>query len=101
MMTNPTVRISDRAHRTLKDLARRTGQPMQTILDHAIEEERRRMFFADVDAAYGRLRSDPKAWAEYKAEQAVWDTTLMDGLDPEGHQDPKPSTARRPTRRRA
>ena len=100
-MFNPTVRISERAHRTLKELTSRTGQTMQTILDRAIEEERRRQFFAEVDAAYGSLRSVPEAWADYKAEAAAWDSTLMDGLDPEEHHEAPAPAARRTARRRA
>ncbi|HEY7033547.1 MAG TPA: hypothetical protein VH482_19580 [Thermomicrobiales bacterium] len=33
------------------------------------------------DAAYERLRADPIASAEYDAEMALWDSTLMDGLE--------------------
>ncbi len=82
-MPNPTVRISPRSHRTLKELAQRSGQPMQTILDHAIEEERRRLFIAEANASYAAMREDPKAWAELQAERAVWDETLLDGLKSE------------------
>ena len=83
MMPSSTVRINERTHQTLKELARASGKPMQAILEHAIEEERRRRFFDEADAAYAQLRADPKAWAEYKEEMALWDTTLMDGLEDE------------------
>lgn len=32
---------------------------------------------------FQRLRSDPEAWADYQSEIALWDTTLMDGLEHE------------------
>jgi hypothetical protein len=35
-----------------------------------------------VNADYDALRADPEAWAEYQKELAIWDCTLMDGLDP-------------------
>jgi hypothetical protein len=34
-----------------------------------------------VNASYARLRADPIASAEYDAEMALWDVTLMDGLE--------------------
>ena len=83
MMSSTTVRISERTHRTLKELARTSGQPMQTILENVIEEERRRRFFDEADIAYARLRADPEAWAEELEERALWDNTLMDGLEDE------------------
>ncbi len=55
---------------------------MQRVLDDAIEQERRRQFFEAANASYTALKADPKAWAEILAERAMWDVTLMDGLDP-------------------
>lgn len=83
MMSNPTVRISPRSHQALRELARRSGKPMQTILDHAIEEERRRLFIAEANASYAAVHQDPKAWAALQAERAEWDATLLDGLEAE------------------
>ncbi|HEX8696305.1 MAG TPA: hypothetical protein VF746_28055 [Longimicrobium sp.] len=45
------------------------------------EAERRRRFFAEVNAAYDALRADPAAWEEELAERRVWEATLMDGLE--------------------
>lgn len=33
-----TVKISDRARQTLRDLAATSGEPMHTVLDKALEE---------------------------------------------------------------
>ncbi len=55
---------------------------MHAVFERAIESERRRKFITEANADYARLRADPKAWAEYQAELAAWDVTLMDGLDP-------------------
>ncbi|HEX6677076.1 MAG TPA: hypothetical protein VF486_18860 [Actinomycetes bacterium] len=38
-------------------------------------------FFAELDAAYARLRADPAAWEEELAERAELEGTLADGLD--------------------
>ncbi len=78
----PTVRISPRSHQTLRQLSTDTGEPMQTVLDKALEQYRRQKFFEECDAAFAKIQQDPQAWAEYKQELALWDATLMDGLDP-------------------
>jgi hypothetical protein len=55
---------------------------MQVILDQAVENYRRQRFFDQLNADFDALRRDPEAWAEYQNELALWDVTLMDGLDP-------------------
>ena len=40
----------------------------------------RGQFFADVDAAYRRLPSDPEGWAAELDDRAAWESTLGDGL---------------------
>lgn len=81
-MSSATVRISDKSRNTLRELASKSGEPMQSVLDRIIEEHRRRVFLDEVNAAYARIRQDPEAWAEVLNERAKWDATLMDGLDP-------------------
>ena len=36
---------------------------------------------AELNAGYAELKKDPEAWAEELAEEALWDRTLMDGLE--------------------
>src|SRR5437667_3789716 len=82
-MASGTVRISDKAHTILRELAAESGDTMQAILDRALEEYQRRAFLEAANAEYAALRQDPEAWAEFQKELAVWDATLTDGLDPE------------------
>jgi len=56
---------------------------MQTILDEAIDQYPRDKFLDEVNAAYARLRADPKAWKEELAERQDWNGTLIDGLEHE------------------
>jgi hypothetical protein len=81
-MSAPTVQISESSHRTLKELAEQTGQPMADVLDKALDAYRRQVFFEQLNAGYAELRADPAAWAAHQAELKQWDATLMDGLDP-------------------
>lgn len=80
---SPNVRISQKAKATLRDLSKREGRPMQAVLDEAIEHYRRERFLDQANAAYARLRTDPKAWRQELSERAEWDGTLMDGLSTE------------------
>jgi hypothetical protein len=45
------------------------------------ETDEEEQWWLAYDAAYERLRADPIASAEYDAEMALWDSTLMDGLE--------------------
>ena len=75
-MSSTTVRISGKARDTLRELAARAGEPMQSILEKAIEHYRRERFFDEADAAYRALRNDPEAWQEELAERQLWETIL-------------------------
>jgi predicted transcriptional regulator len=81
MMASTTVRVSEQTHELLRQLAEATGEPLQKVLERAVENYRREQFFAEFNAAYERLRADPVAWEEELAERAEWDATLADGLD--------------------
>ena len=81
-MASATVRISDKSRTALRELSRELGKFMQAILDKAVGEYRRKRFLEAANAEYAALRADPEAWAEYQKELALWDGTLMDGLDP-------------------
>jgi len=80
-MQSATVRVSQRARRTLRTLARRTGEPMQSVLDKAIEEYRRRCFLEEANRAFAALRRNPKAWKQELEERRAWDSTVADGLE--------------------
>jgi hypothetical protein len=82
-MSAVNVPISAASHQVLKELAAKTGQTMTDLLDRAVDAYRRKLFFDQLNAGYAELQADPKAWAEHLAERKMWDTTLMDGLDPD------------------
>jgi hypothetical protein len=75
-----TIRISDTARGTLRELARAEGKSMLALIDEAVEALRRQRFLEQVNAAYAALRDDPRAWEEVQAERQEWDETLADGL---------------------
>lgn len=80
-MSSVTVRISSSTHENVRRLSVRTGKPVQTVVEEAIELYRRRLFLEAVNDAYAELRKDPQTWSEIVEERAEWDATLADGLD--------------------
>jgi predicted transcriptional regulator len=79
-LASTTVRVTEETHELLRKLAAATGEPLQGVLERAVENYRRERFFAELDAAYQRLQADPVAWAEELAERAELEGTLADGL---------------------
>jgi len=77
-----TVRISEQSHHRLRELAAQSGEPMQAVLDKALEQYRRQRFWDEMKTAYAAIESDPEALAAEKKEFALFEGTLMDGLDP-------------------
>jgi hypothetical protein len=100
-MSQTTVRISEATHHLLKELSRAKQEPMQAILEIAVEEYRRRHFLESVNEAYAALRSDDQAWTQMRAEQAQWDKTLSDGLprDENWTEDGRPASKKRARRK--
>ena len=80
---SPNIRISAHAKATLRELALHQGKPMEAVLDEAIEHYQRERLLDEANAAYARLKSNPKAWKEELAEREQWDATLADGLEKE------------------
>ena len=82
-MPNPTntIRVPARTYERLKSVARAEGKPMSVVLDEAVERYEADRFFRELDAAYRATRADPAAWQEEQAARALWDNTLLDGLD--------------------
>jgi hypothetical protein len=79
-MASTTVRMTEHTHKLLRELAAATGEPLQQVLEEAVELYRRERFFADLHAAYERLQVDPAAWQDELGERAELDGTLADGL---------------------
>jgi predicted transcriptional regulator len=79
-MASTTVRVTPHTHEVLRELAAARGESLQQVLEDAVEQYRRERFFADLHAAYARLRADQAAWEAELAERAELEGTLADGL---------------------
>lgn len=89
MGNSSVVRINARTREVLEELSRKSGEPMLSIIEKAIENYRRRVFLEQTNLAYARLREDKKASQAFDEELKAWDATLGDGLEsPESRQAP-------------
>ena len=79
-MATATVKIPTNSHATLTRLAAEQQRSMGEILTDLIERERRRLFLEGANCDFARLRANPEAWADYRAEHQSMEGTLMDGL---------------------
>jgi hypothetical protein len=74
------VRISESAYRILRALAEMEGVSMQAALDTVLQEQRRKVFLTQANAAFAALKADSKAWKEERVERELWARTLADGV---------------------
>lgn len=87
----------------LLELAKKTGESQEAVLEKALEAYRRQCFLEENNAAFAALRGkrrlthkagktmymrslEPndllsKRWQQEQEERAAWDTTLADGLE--------------------
>lgn len=76
-----TVKIPADAHAQLADIAAERETAMGQVCADLIEQERRRRFFEQANAAYARLKADPEGWADWQDELRSREGTLMDGQE--------------------
>lgn len=79
-MPSVPVRISRTSQQALRELARQTGESMQSLLDKAVEAYRRDRFLKQANEGFAALRRDPKKWQAELDERAAWDASIADDL---------------------
>jgi len=77
------VRMKNRDHETLKELAEVTGESMSDLIGRAVEELRRKHFLYGLADDFAGLRVRERAWAEEREERKAWDSALGDDLEDE------------------
>ncbi len=82
-MQSVNVRISSQSYQILKSLSQDKGQSMQSVIDEAVEDLRRRKMLEATNEAFSTLKADKKAWKEELRERELWENTLADGVEPE------------------
>lgn len=76
------MRVTENAYNKLEELSEETGYSKQDLIDRAIEELSRKLFFKKVNKAYVKLRSNAKQWEEELKERSEWES-INDHLDDE------------------
>ncbi len=76
-----TIRVTNQARETLRQLSKITGKRQQDVVDEAVEAYRRQVLLDRANAAYAALRSNAKAWEAELQDRQAWDATLGDGQD--------------------
>jgi hypothetical protein len=67
----------------LQDLAKAHKESLPDTLDRLVEEIRRARMFQEAAEDYAAIAADPAADAAWRAEIALWDVTVGDGLEAE------------------
>ncbi len=80
-MQSVNVRISAQSYQILKTLSREQGQTMQSLIDSALEDLRRRKVLEATNQAFAALKANESEWTEELAERELWDNTLSDGVE--------------------
>lgn len=75
-----TMRVRPQTRSRLRDLAEHEGRSVPDLLDELVEREEDRRMLAQSVAAMEQLHGDPARWNEWKKETALWEATLLDGL---------------------
>lgn len=82
-MPSLNVRISSNSYQILKTLSKGEGQSMQSVMDQAIEDLRRRKLLEATNSAFSALKANKTAWQEESDERDIWENTLLDGVENE------------------
>jgi predicted transcriptional regulator len=90
-MATTTIRVPEETHAKLQRLAAEEGHPIGKVIDELLDRYERDRFFEEMAEDFARLRADPVASADYDAELAAWDATLLDGLAEYPYEEPTTS----------
>ena len=99
-MPSTTVRIPPEGYKLRRRLAEREGKTLQETLVEALEELKRRRFFAALDDRVAALQRDPEGWKAELEERRAWDATIADDLDDDETPRAKPKNPRKSRRNR-
>lgn len=73
-----TVRIDERTHALLRELADADNLSLHDELALAVKARKKERFIAEFTAAYAEMTDEQRA--EEAADMAAWDSALDDGL---------------------
>jgi len=80
-MAGTTVRVSEEVHGRLHRLAAERQASMSAVIEAALAEYERKLFWLKTSSEFQALRNNPKAWKAELEEREAWDVTLADGRE--------------------
>ena len=80
-MSAVTIRVPAHTYAQLQHLAETGHESIGSVVQRAVEQYDEKLFWQEYQRQSAELRADPVAWAEWEVELALWDATLLDGLD--------------------
>lgn len=76
-----TIRVADATKRRVRALAEVTGKQMRAVVEEAVAEYERKVFWEQTNARYAELRRDRDEWAQVEAERDGESGVLRDSSD--------------------
>lgn len=76
-----TIRVANATKKKVRDLANLTGKQMGSVVEEAMVEYERKVFWERTNERYAELRRDREEWAGIEAEREGESGALRDGLD--------------------
>ncbi len=73
-----TIRVEDDTKRRIRALAEATGMRMQAVVEEAVAEYERKVFWERTNARYAELRDDPEEWTRISEERDAESGVLRD-----------------------
>lgn len=72
-MSVTTIKVDTQVRDRLAHVARARHTTMRALLADVASQLTRDQEWADIYAAYDRLKADPEEWSRYQSEVASWD----------------------------
>ncbi len=75
-----TIKVSSATRDRVNALGAQTHQTADQVVDKAIDEYERALFWREFAAASDAVAADPVATEDERREQELWNRTLRDGV---------------------
>lgn len=76
-MVATTIKVSEETRDRVNQLGARTHQTADKVVERALREYERALFWEEYAAAAQAVSADPEAAAEEAAEHALWDAATV------------------------
>ena len=76
-----TIRVAEATKRRVRALADITGKQMRAVVEEAVAEYERKVFWEQTNARYAELKRDREEWTRVEAEREGESGALRDGVD--------------------